>query len=241
MLAGDASEVVDQAEGYLKTHSLVDYYDDVALKALLMAQADLRRGVLDELRHKRIMETIGEVIEDLSDHSEDSPIKAPEPKPTALAEPRDISSPTTLGALPDTKEPSPDLLQMREGPVLCIAGRSFLDEAATSLFAQLLEKRGMEAKVEQPTLVRRHSSRRWLFAVTKGSGTRSRVRPRSLQQNPSLEARVLVPNPPGTPGTGPPIPLLAPGEKIWLPPRDLPALPESPGKSPRRPRRTHRK
>jgi hypothetical protein len=37
---------------------------------------------------------------------------------------------------------------MREGPVLCIAGRSFLDEAAASLFAQLLEKHGMEAKVE---------------------------------------------------------------------------------------------
>ncbi|HZM07867.1 MAG TPA: AI-2E family transporter, partial [Methylocella sp.] len=133
MLAGDASEVVDQAEGYLKTHSLVDYYDEVALKALLMAQADLRRGVLDELRHKRIMETIGEVIEDLSDHSEESPIKAPAPEPPALAAPRDTS---------------PDLPQTREGPVLCIAGRSFLDEAAASLFAQLLEKHGMEAKVE---------------------------------------------------------------------------------------------
>jgi predicted PurR-regulated permease PerM len=148
MLAGDASEVVDQAERYLKTHSLVDYYDEVALKALLMAQTDLRRGVLDELRHKRILETIGEVIEDLSDHGEDSPIKAPAPEHTTLAEARDISSPTTLGTLPDTKEPSPDLLQPREGPVLCIAGRSFLDEAAASLFAQLLEKHGIEAKVE---------------------------------------------------------------------------------------------
>ena len=77
MLAGDASEVVDQAERYLKTHSLVDYYDEVALKALLMAQTDLRRGVLDELRHKRIKETIGEIIEDLSDHGEDLPINAP--------------------------------------------------------------------------------------------------------------------------------------------------------------------
>ena len=49
MLAGDASEVVDQAEEYLKNHSLADYYDNVALKALLMAQIDLCRGVLDEL------------------------------------------------------------------------------------------------------------------------------------------------------------------------------------------------
>ena len=32
-------------------------------------------------------------------------------------------------------------------PVLCIAGRSFLDEAAATLFAQILEKHGMGAKV----------------------------------------------------------------------------------------------
>ena len=31
--------------------------------------------------------------------------------------------------------------------VLCIAGRSFLDEAAAALFAQILEKHGMGAKV----------------------------------------------------------------------------------------------
>ena len=46
MLAGDESEVVDQAEQFLKTNSLIDYYDEVALQALLMAQVDLRRGVL---------------------------------------------------------------------------------------------------------------------------------------------------------------------------------------------------
>jgi AI-2E family transporter len=47
MLAGDESEVVDQAEQFLKTNSLVNYYDEVALPALLMARVDLRRGVLD--------------------------------------------------------------------------------------------------------------------------------------------------------------------------------------------------
>jgi hypothetical protein len=33
-------------------------------------------------------------------------------------------------------------------PVLCIAGRSFLDEAAAALLAQILGKHGIEAKVE---------------------------------------------------------------------------------------------
>ena len=37
-----------------------------------------------------------------------------------------------------------------EKPILCLAGRSFLDEAAAALFAQTLEKHGMGAKVGPP-------------------------------------------------------------------------------------------
>ena len=84
MLAGDASEVVDQAERILKTNSLIDYYDEVALPALLMAQVDLRRSVLDEPRQRRIKETIDEVIEDPSDHVDQPPAAAPAPEPFAL-------------------------------------------------------------------------------------------------------------------------------------------------------------
>ena len=84
MLAGDASEVVDQAEQFLQTNSLIDYYDEVALPALLMAQVDLRRGVLDEPRQRRIKETIDEVIEDLSDHVDQPPASAPAPEAPLL-------------------------------------------------------------------------------------------------------------------------------------------------------------
>ncbi len=80
ILAGDASEVVDQAEQFLKTNSLVNYYDEVALPALLLAQGDLRRGVLDELRQRRIKETIDEVIEGLSDHVDEPLASAPAPE-----------------------------------------------------------------------------------------------------------------------------------------------------------------
>ena len=80
MLAGDASEVSDQAEQFLKTNSLIDYYDEVALQALLMAQVDLRRGVLDEPRQRQIKETIDEVIEDLSDHVDEPLASTPAPE-----------------------------------------------------------------------------------------------------------------------------------------------------------------
>jgi hypothetical protein len=45
--------------------------------------------------------------------------------------------------------PHPGLTPSRESekPILCLAGRSFLDEAAAALFAQILEKHGMGAKV----------------------------------------------------------------------------------------------
>lgn len=153
MLAGDESEVIDQAERFLKTHSLTDYYDEVALKALLMAQVDLRRGVLDEFRHRRILETIEEVIEDLSDHADQPPPQVPGAgEGAAFSESNSISSSAT-----DVEVASPATLHtglppststVSGTPVLCIAGRSFLDEAAASLFAQILEKNGVPAKVE---------------------------------------------------------------------------------------------
>ena len=100
MLAGDASEVVDQAERFLKTNSLIDYYDEVALPALLMAQVDLRRGVLDEPRQRRIKETIDEVIEDLSDHVDQPPAAAPAPEPFALENSGGSSLPSSAPSFP---------------------------------------------------------------------------------------------------------------------------------------------
>jgi predicted PurR-regulated permease PerM len=155
MLAGDASEVVDQAERFLQTNSLIDYYDEVALPALLMAQVDLRRGVLDEPRQRRIKETIDEVIEDLSDHVDRPPTAAPAPGPFALENSGGLSPPTFAPSLSPSlaaivEAPLPDLphaSRESEMPVLCIAGRSFLDEAAAALFAQILEKHGMGATV----------------------------------------------------------------------------------------------
>ena len=52
--------------------------------------------------------------------------------------------------MPSPDLPRVDLAPGRESrkPVLCMAGRSFLDEAAAALLAQILGKHGIEAKVE---------------------------------------------------------------------------------------------
>ena len=153
LLVGDASEIADQAEQFLKHHSLVDYFDEVALQALLMAQADLRRGVLNELRQRQIKETIEELLEDLTDHVDRPPmVTTPRGPPEHLAafKADDAPSPWT------EVDPSGELAQLHapvpgsesQLSVLCVAGRSFLDEAAAALFAQILGKNGIVSKVE---------------------------------------------------------------------------------------------
>lgn len=155
VLAGDASEIVGQAEQFLKHHSLVDYYDEVALQALMMAQTDLRRGVLDELGQRQIKETIDELLEDISDHV-DSPPMVTTPRGTpesvsvlkaaGLPNPRPEADPS--GETAECRLPAPGFENQLS--VLCVAGRNFLDEAAAALFAQILRRRGIASKVESP-------------------------------------------------------------------------------------------
>jgi AI-2E family transporter len=155
VLAGDASEVIDQAEQFLKTNSLINYYDEVALQALLMAQVDHRRGVLDEPRLRRIKETIDEVIEELSDQVDEPSASAPAPEAASTgavlksAGSPPPSEPVSVENAPPDRERA-GLAPERESqkPVLCMAGRSLLDEAAAALLAQILGKHGIEAKVE---------------------------------------------------------------------------------------------
>jgi predicted PurR-regulated permease PerM len=145
LLAADASEIADQAEQFLRGHQLVDYYDEVALQALLLGQTDAVRGALDVARQARARDTVGELIEDLADHA-DAPATPPDLEP---AEPY-----ASLGGGPpwrpqrhnDLRHLPPEALATDWGgdaPVLCVAGRSALDEAAAMLFAQLLGTYGV--------------------------------------------------------------------------------------------------
>jgi hypothetical protein len=124
MLAADSSEVAEQAEEFIKERPLAEYYDEIALEALLMAQADVKRGALEEQRQARIRETIGELIEDLQDD---------EPAPPAQDEDATAASPAPPVAL----------------SVICIGGRTPLDEAAAALLAHLLQaEEGIATRVE---------------------------------------------------------------------------------------------
>ena len=73
MLAGDPTEAAGKAEEFLKEKSLSSYFDEVALKGLLLAQADAKRGALDQARMIKIREAVTEFASDLSTQDNRSP------------------------------------------------------------------------------------------------------------------------------------------------------------------------
>src|ERR1700736_1578101 len=134
LLVDDPDEAAHQAEAFLKDKPLSVYYDEVAIRGLALAQHDVNRGALDHAHRVRVKEAIEWVIDDLSDHDDAS-------APT-LEE-----GLTEMAAVPSVLSPEELAPGWRETAVLCVAGRGSLDEAAAAMLAQLLEKRGIGARV----------------------------------------------------------------------------------------------
>jgi predicted PurR-regulated permease PerM len=135
MLAGDPDTAALEAEAFIRNNSLREFFDDVALKALALAQRDSDRGVLDRERLAQIRETVDAMIENLAEHSEiPAGIEGEEQAAAALEE----------DEIPG---------HWRHQPVWCVAGRSALDEAAAALLAHVIEKRGLHTRVVSATEV----------------------------------------------------------------------------------------
>jgi predicted PurR-regulated permease PerM len=164
MLAGDPDEAHDHAEVFLKRRSLSAYYDEVAVPGLHLAMIDDERGVLTPAHLERIKLSIQSLMEDLDDHEDtQSPPVAteaiPHSPPNAELPPTELLpaelAPGELDIAPG--DPAPDtsppgdlnLAPAWRGatPVLCIAGRGMLDEAVSTMLAQLLDKQGLPTRV----------------------------------------------------------------------------------------------
>jgi predicted PurR-regulated permease PerM len=141
MLAGDPVEAAEQAQDHLKDASLEDYYDDILLPGLRLAEVDNRLGHLSEERLDRIVATVSELVADLETHQD--------------VEETETSSDTgsNLGALIASEQASDKRAVIPEGwrsprAVLCIPGSGRLDEAAALVMAQMLRRRGFGAESE---------------------------------------------------------------------------------------------
>ena len=68
LIAGDPAEIIDQAERQLKDIELIDYYDDVALPGLVLAQRDVTNGELPAERQTFLVDGVSELIDGLADN-----------------------------------------------------------------------------------------------------------------------------------------------------------------------------
>ncbi|MBZ6077791.1 AI-2E family transporter [Microvirga sp. WGZ8] len=141
MLAGDPDESLESAEILLRERSLTSYYDEVALKGLQLAAGDASRGVLTGHQLDQVKDVIRSLIQDLDGHDDTEPERKEtdgEPIASPASEKPTNKEPAVTG-VPSTVLPIPDEWQA-EGAILCIAGRGPLDDAATAMLTQLLNK-----------------------------------------------------------------------------------------------------
>jgi len=150
MLAGDPAEASEQAEKCVKERPLVDYYDDIMIAGLKLAQNDVDRGTLEPERLKEIHDA-SEIVIDTLDDAPLQPKKkrAKEEDEDAKAEAREEEgeepeAEDVVAVLPP-EEISADWRQ--PNAVLCAASRTPLDETAALALAQVLSKCGLGAKV----------------------------------------------------------------------------------------------
>jgi hypothetical protein len=146
MLAGDPMEAAEQAQEYLKDRPLIDYYENVLVEGLKLAQADARNGLLTDERMQRVRDAVAEIVDDLSTHEDkqEPPATSPEPKDA-------LTQIDQTEAARNQELPELSSARWRTAkPVLCIPGLSVLDEAAALMIAQLVERAGIGSRVESP-------------------------------------------------------------------------------------------
>jgi hypothetical protein len=132
LLAGDDTEAADMAEKELGTQRLAAYYDAIPMRALALAQTDAAQGKLLHEKQQEVCATIEEVVEDLGDHEDATSEDGTDPGiDVPILPPQSLTGRWNV-----------------DHPVLCVASRSPLDEAASVMLAQLLAKHGLPARVQ---------------------------------------------------------------------------------------------
>ncbi|WP_304622070.1 AI-2E family transporter [Roseomonas cutis] len=136
-LEGDADGLVEQAKRRLRDTPLATYYDEVALRGLVLAQADMTREALEGERLEAMHQQIETLLDDLAHRDLPLPAVA---RPAALT-----------GELPPGWR--------REDAVVCVAGRSRFDDLGAGMAAQVLQRHGFGARAEPNAVLGAHLER----------------------------------------------------------------------------------
>lgn len=146
MLAGDPAEASEQAEKMLRERSLADYYDEVMIPGLRLTQDNVDRGTLERGRLQEISDSAEDVIDALAD-GELVPKKRAEQKQEDSEEKNETDDARKESSFPEPVDRDLLVSEWRDQcAVLCLAGRTPLDDIAARAFEQLLLKCGVGAK-----------------------------------------------------------------------------------------------
>ncbi|WP_445500389.1 AI-2E family transporter [Microvirga sp. G4-2] len=135
LLAGNLEEAVEIAEDYVDECSSREFYDKVAIPALRLAENDRQRSTTDTNYRRLVADTAICVVREVEDHVREKAATGDE-----------ANEDTGEGRLPPAKAERPS-------SVLCLAGRTELDRAAAEMMAQVLDERGIGARVLPPIAV----------------------------------------------------------------------------------------
>jgi len=141
MLARDPIEAIEQAKSYMTTHSLSGYCDDVVRPALILAQKDVDRGILEDEKKIHMRETVEALSADIA---HEHWLASREVDPSIV---------TSSEKLPFLKAEQLAPAWQSAKPLLVIGAHTELDQAAAAIFAALVEMHGVQARVERAEML----------------------------------------------------------------------------------------
>jgi len=126
LLAGDQEEAAELFEGYLEHKPLIEGYDTVLIPALTLAETHWQLGELNESKHKFIMQSLKEMIQDCGERQ------------------REMQAKEATADAPQLNGDSSRVHESNSPPVciLCLPARDEGDEIAATMVAQILETSG---------------------------------------------------------------------------------------------------
>ncbi|MBP1886480.1 AI-2E family transporter [Sinorhizobium mexicanum] len=131
LLAGDPDEATDNAEEMLEEKYLIEFYDTVAIPALLLAERDRARKAMTDAQLEQVAESGHVLVANLQEIASEEE----EEEEDDNADVSDEDDEADDYVLPDGDGKS----------VLCIGGRGDLDDVAASMLSQVVAIQGAEA------------------------------------------------------------------------------------------------
>ena len=140
LLAGDMEEAAQLLESSLEHTSLVDVYDNVLIPALAIAETHWQLGDLNDGKHKFIMQSLKEMLQDRNDRQQE--------KLAAQAKKNVASADAAAGNTVSAEVPNSRLSALK---ILCLPARTEADEITALMLAQILGTTGCSVQAVSVT------------------------------------------------------------------------------------------